>query len=147
MSLETVTGEQESVAVGCAQVTTAPQSPAVFVTEMFAGTPERVGAAPSSTVTVKEAVLVFPPASVAVYVTTVTPRGKLAPLAWLDERLAAPQLSVAVGAVQVEAAVQLVPVVETVRFAGIPAITGSSSSVTVKLKLACEEFPAASVAV
>ena len=77
-------------------------------------------------VTVKLQVVVFPAASFAVYVTVVTPTGKLAGASLV--KLVTPQLSVAVGAVQVMDGLQV-----TI-FAGQLLITGTVLSTTVTLK-------------
>ena len=75
---------------------------------MFDGTPLKTGATLSITVTVKLAVAgPFPAASVAVYVTVVTPTGKLAPDTKFDMKLVTPTASVAVGAVHVATAALL----------------------------------------
>ena len=58
-----------------------------------------------------------------------------------------PQLSVAVGAVQVWTAVQSSASLDNVMSEGIPAMTGSSSSVMVTVKLAAAMLPASSMAV
>ena len=50
-------------------------------------------------------VAVFPAASVDVYVTVVVPTGKESPGLWVDVSVCVPELSVAVGAVQVTVAV------------------------------------------
>jgi hypothetical protein len=79
------------------------------------------------TVTVKLQVVVFPATSFAVYVTVVvTPTGKLAGASFV--KLFTPQLSVAVGAVQVTDGLQV-----TI-FAGQLLITGTVLSTTVTLK-------------
>lgn len=57
---------QLSLAVGAVQVTTLPQVPAETVVTILLGIPEMVGRIPSVMVTVKEAVVTFPEASVAV---------------------------------------------------------------------------------
>ena len=57
---------QLSVDVGAVHVTAALQLPASLVWEMSAGVPEMVGFWSSTTITLKEAVEVFPERSVAV---------------------------------------------------------------------------------
>jgi len=61
--------------------------------------------------------------------------------------VATAQLSEAVGSVHVTTALQLPASLVCVMSAGVPEITGSSSSVTVMLKLDVVELPAASIAV
>ena len=57
---------QLSLEVGAIQLTMAPHWPGSLVTEMLAGTLEITGSSSSVTTTLKEAVAVFPAASVAV---------------------------------------------------------------------------------
>ena len=66
--------------------------------------------------------------STAVYVTVVTPREKVSPGLWLDVRVTTPELSLAVGNVHVTTAVTTPPSVDWIISAGIPRMTGSSSS-------------------
>ena len=63
------------------------------------------------------------------------PTANVAPGLWVDVKLVTAQLSVDVGSVQVTAALQLPASLVCVMSAGVPAIAGSSSSVTVTLKL------------
>lgn len=72
---------QLSLPVGGVHVTTAPQTPASTFCMISDGTPEIVGSISSTMVTVNELVAIFPFTSVAVYVTVVTPAGKVEPLA------------------------------------------------------------------
>ena len=106
-----------------------------------------VGFCVSFTVTVKLAVLVFPAASVAVYVTVVVPNANTEPEACVVVKVTPAQLSVAVGAVQVTVALQEPVVLPAVMFAGIPEITGAALSITVMICVAVVKLPAASVAV
>ena len=77
--------EQLSVAVA-SKVTNAVQVPAAVLAEMFDGQ-VIAGAWLSTTVTVKEHVAVFPPASVAVAVTVVAPKLKVEPEAGLYDNV------------------------------------------------------------
>ena len=65
-SAVTVALEQVSVAVTAAQLTVAPHWPRLLPVVMSAGTPTKVGASPSTIVTVKLDELMFPAGSVAV---------------------------------------------------------------------------------
>ena len=117
------------------------------MTAIFAGTFVITGSSISVTVTVKLAVSSFPWISVAVYVTVVSPTGKLAPGKWFEVNVSISQLSVASGAVQVTIAAQVPASELTAMFVGTFVISGSSVSVTVTLKLAVSSFPWISVAV
>ena len=75
------------------------------------------------------------------------PRAKLLPGAWLELIPAIPQLSPPEGAAQLAVPVQAPLLVFTVSPDGSPLSVGSSSSVTVIVKLALLLFPAPSVAV
>jgi len=74
------------------------------------------------------------------------PTANVSPGLWLEVRLATAQLSEAVGSTQVTDALQLPASLVWVMLAGVPEMTGSSSSVTVMLKLAVVVLPAASLA-
>ena len=75
------------------------------------------------------------------------PTGKASPLLCEDGKVSTAQLSDAVGAVHDTAAEQLPASLVCVISAGMPLMAGSSSSVTVTLKLLDVVLPAASVAV
>jgi hypothetical protein len=96
----TVAALQLSVAVGGVNVT-GIGNPLEETKDWFAGHAANVGAVVSFTVTVKLHVVsgLFALASLAVHVTVVTPNAKVEPLAGKQVTVAAPQLSVAVGAV------------------------------------------------
>jgi hypothetical protein len=135
-----------SLAVGAVQAAVAEQVPAAAGRVIAAGTLEIEGAWTSFTVTVKDAVELFPP-SVAVKVTVVVPTGKKEPLGMSGVTVALAQASVAVGEVQ-ETTAPHEPLLEpTTMFAGTPEITGAPPSTTVTVKIAEAEFPLVSVAV
>jgi hypothetical protein len=143
---------QLSLAVGAVHVAVLLQTvlPVPVLTLMLAGQPAITGTVLSATVTVKLQVLVLPAASVKVYVTGVTPTGKVAPgLCVLLTATVPGQLSVAVGAVQLAVWLQAVlPVpVATLMLEGQPAITGTVLSVTVTVKLQVLLLPARSIEV
>lgn len=106
-----------------------------------------VGLMLSVMVTVNELVAILPFTSVAVYITVVTPAGKVDPLVWLEVRDAMPQLSLAVGAVQVATLSQVPIAIFMVMLEGVPVMTGSSLSLTVMVNEPVAMLPAASVAV
>ena len=123
-----VTPLQLSLAVGGFQNTCCPQVPFEALTVIFAGQPVMVGGWLSITVTVKLAVEILLCISVAVYVTVVTPTGKISalpPPAALLANDSMPQLSEADGAVQVTNLEQLFASAFTVILAGILVITGN----------------------
>ena len=104
--------------------------------ELFALTTKLTGATivgfcVSITVTVKLAVLVFPAASVAVYVTVVVPSENTSPELCVLVIVTPAQLSVIVGVVQVAVALQFPVLLLMIRFAGIFVITGAKLSTTV----------------
>ena len=70
----------------------------------------------------------FPDPSVAVYVTVVVPIEKESPESWVDDKLAEPELSVAVGAVHVTEPVESPLSVLADWSLGQPLIDGDSSS-------------------
>ena len=74
------------------------------------------------------------------------PTSNVAPGLWVLVTVA-PQLSVAVGAVHVTAALHTPASLLTVMSAGVPEKTGSSPSVTVMSKLSVVSLPSASFAV
>ena len=74
------------------------------------------------------------------------PTPKVAPLVCVEVKLATPQLSADVGAVQEAAAPQTPMSFDRLMSAGMPAMVGFSPSVTVTVKEAVVVFPAASVA-
>ena len=100
----------------------------------------------STTVTVKLAVAAFPAVSMAVYVTVVTPGGKLAPDATVEVKLATATLSEAVGEDHVA---MVAPPGDgvSVMLTGTFAIAGGTLSTTVTAKLVVDVLPAASRAV
>ena len=63
------------------------------------------------------------------------PTANVAPGLWVDVKLVTAQLSVDVGSVQVTAALQLPASLVCVMSAGVSAMAGASSSVTVMSKL------------
>lgn len=134
-----VTVPQLSVAVGAVQGTDAWHNPLAGAT-MLEGHPVITGFVLSDTVTVKEHRDVFPEASVAVYVTVVTPMGNVAPGTLLLVNVEREQLSVAVGAVQLTAASQAVFAKMDI-LEGHPVITGSILSFTVTVKEQFAVFP------
>lgn len=88
----------------------------------------------------------LPASVVAVYVTTVVPKGKAAPDVCVEARVAE-QPPLTVGAVHVATALQEVPTTWRVILAGQPTITGLPDSSTTTLNVHNDEFPAWSVAV
>ena len=139
--------EQLSEAVGAVQETMASHSPASLDTAMSAGVSAMAGSSSSVTVTVKEADVLLPAASVAVYVTVVLPTAKEAPLLWLDVNVVTPQLSAAVGAVQETRAAQSPASLLWEMSIGMPEMLGFSSSVMVMSKEVDVLLPQSSVAV
>ena len=95
----------------------------------------------------KLAVVVFPAASVAVYVTVVVPKANTDPELCELVNVTPEQLSVAVGAVHVAIPLQEPIVLPIVMFAGKAVITGALLSTTVIICVAVAVLPAASVAV
>ena len=79
-------------------------------------------------VTLKEHVSVFPVGSVDVYVTVVVPMGKVLPGVWDGDSVWLPELSVAVGSVQVTFAVAAPGSVDPNWSPGHPGIVGLSLS-------------------
>ena len=79
--------------------------------------------------------------SVAVYVTVVVPTANVAPGACVEVNEATSQLSEDVGASHVTTAEQLPASAVWVMSAGVPAIAGASSSVTVMSKLVVTMLP------
>ena len=75
------------------------------------------------------------------------PTGKSSIGSWFEENEAMPQLSSAVGVVQLTSAEQLPMSLDTVMSAGMPSMLGASLSATVTVKEEEVELPAASVAV
>jgi hypothetical protein len=138
---------QLSLAVGAVQVTTLLQLPAAAVVTIFEGIPLMVGLILSLMVTVKEAVVICPAASVAVYVTVVVPTGKVAPLVWVEVNELTLQLSPAVGAVQVTTLPQVPAVTFCVMFEGIPLMVGKILSTMVTVNEPVAVLPDGSVAV
>ena len=138
---------QLSLAEGAGQLTTAEQLPASLDWLTLDGIPEITGASSSVTVTAKLAEVELPAASMAVYVTVVVPTAKASPIWWVDVKLSTPQLSLAVGAVQLTTALHAPASAVWVMLAGIPEMTGTSTSFTVTVKLPVVWLPAASVAV
>jgi len=112
-----------SVAVGAVQFTVAWQDASAFTTIGEAGHPLIAGAEVSTMVTLNEQVDVFPKSSVAVYCTVVTPLGKLLPEVCVLVNVTLPQLSVAVGGVQVTG-VEQVAFADLTILPGQPVITG-----------------------
>ena len=137
---------QLSVAAGSLQATTAEQRPTSVDTRMSSiwGI---AGASLSSTVIVKSEIVTFPASSTAVKVTVVDPTGNWLPLSESDVKLCTPQLSVDSGAIHVYVAPHWPASLDNVVSAGVLEMIGSSSSVTVTVKLASVEFPESSIAV
>ena len=75
------------------------------------------------------------------------PTAKVSPLLWVEVKVETAQLSAAVGSVQLTAAEQLPASLVCVMSAGMPLMVGSSSSVTVTLKVDEVVLPWMSVAV
>ncbi len=142
-------GVQLSVAVGSVHDTAAVHWPVVVVRVMSAGQPVMTGFWVSFTVTVKLQVeLPLPEASVATYVTVVVPTGNVEPGVCDFVQVMLPdavQLSVAVGSVQVTAALHRLLSFAWVMLAGQSESTGASVSVMVTVKLQEAVFPEASV--
>jgi len=136
-----------SLALGSAQVTSAPQSPAEFSTIKSSGKPDIVGLSVSRTVTVKKLLDEFPELSKAVYVTIVEPTEKTLPGLWSTSRVKEPQFSETMGSVQLAAALQVPLAVSTDKSIGMPEMIGSSVSITVIVNDTDVELPASSVAV
>jgi hypothetical protein len=137
--------EQLSVAVGAVQVAIALQD-ALADNVILLGHPVITGLLLSTTTMLNVHVDVLPEPSVAVYVTGVVPIENSDPDVWLLLRLESEQLSVAVGAVQVAAALHD-PFADKVMVAGHPVITGLVLSITITLNVQVAVFPEASVAV
>jgi hypothetical protein len=134
---------QLSLATGAAHNTTALHDPGVLLTEILAGQEVNTGTWLSVTVTVKEHVETFPPASVAANETFVTPIGKADPDGnpAVCVNVIPGQLSLAAGATHVTMAEQLPGVLFTEMFAGHELNTGNWLSVTVTVKVHTDEFP------
>ena len=75
------------------------------------------------------------------------PTAKLSPLSCVDVKLVTPQLSEDVGAVHEAMALQSPASLDRVMSAGMPAMAGASSSVTVTVKLEELLLPWMSIAV
>jgi len=90
---------QLSVAVGAVQFTVAWQE-AFAGTVIFEGHPATTGVLVSVTMTLNVQVEILPAPSVAVYFTCVVPNEKVLPGAWVVTSVTVPQLSDAVGGVQ-----------------------------------------------
>src|SRR5687768_1849594 len=113
---------------------------------MFEGHPVITGSVLSSTITLNEQVEIFPPASVAVYVTTVVPKSKTVPGFFVLAKVVPEQLSDTPGVVQFTMARHDASAV-TVMFEGHPVSVGLVLSRTKTLNEQVDVFPAASVAV
>jgi hypothetical protein len=113
---------------------------------MFEGQLVITGLVVSTTVTLNVQVDVFPVPSVAVYVTGVVPNANELPDARVAVNVGLPQLSDAIGAIQVPIALQVESAL-SVMFEGHPLITGLVVSTTVTLNEQVDTLPAASVAV
>jgi hypothetical protein len=122
---------QLSVAVGAVQDTVVPHVVTPLVTVILAGMPAMMGFWLSTTVTVKDPVVVLLLLSRAVYVTVVTPLGKELPGAALEVKLMIPQASAAVGTVQETGAAHVPVTALTVMLAGILVNVGTMASTTV----------------
>jgi len=144
MSEASVASVQLSVAVGAVQVATPSQLPASLAWVMSAGMPAMTGSSLSVTVTSKDIVELLPLASVAVYVTVVTPTLKVEPLAMSGVNVPVAQLSLTAGSVQVTTAEQLVASLFWL-MSVFWAMSGASSSVTVTVKEEVVTLLAASV--
>jgi hypothetical protein len=107
---------------------------------MFEGHPVMTGAVTSLTITLNVQVDALPDPSVKVYVTGVVPFEKTSPGLWFLEVLTAPQLSVAVGAVQLTEAWHD-EFADTVISDGQFEITGLVTSLTITLNAQVDEFP------
>ena len=107
---------------------------------MSAGVSEITGASSSVSVTVKVEVVVLPAMSVAVNVTVVVPTANVSPLEWVLVKVAE-QLSLAVGSVQVTAALQVPAAADCVMLAGVPLKVGAMLSCTVTVKVTVAELP------
>ena len=136
---------QLSVAVAVKVTTAWPDCGGVSTIVMFAGH-VATGASASLTVTVNEHCAVFDEASVAVHVTVVTPRAKVAPDAGEHDTVAPGQLSEAVGVVKFTTAEHCPAAVVVVMFAG-HVIVGFWLSTIVTVKVHCPVLLLASVAV
>jgi hypothetical protein len=145
----TTTPGQLSVAPGAAQLTTAEQTPGDVLVFIVAGHDVNTGNWLSITVTVNEQVAVFPPASEATNVTTVTPIGNADPfgnpVVWLITKPG--QLSIAVGAIHPAMALHKPILLFNTIFTGHEVNTGTSLSFTVTVNEQSVIFPLASVAV
>src|SRR5687768_11259149 len=113
---------------------------------MLAGHPTITGFVLSLTMTLKLQVAVFPEPSMAIYVTSVVPIGKVLPGAFVLVNVEREQLSEAVGGVQVATASQD-PFAVSRTLDGQPVIVGVILSFTVTVNEQVEIFPVASVAV
>jgi hypothetical protein len=159
---ETVGVPQLSDAVGAVQLAIAQLL--VVVKLIFVGQLVKVGGVASVshgsvlvTVTVKEQVAELPFASVALYETVVVPTGKHEPIPKPDvgevvkDTVGVPQLSDAVGAVQLAIAqllvvVKLIFVGQLVKVGGVASVSHGSVLVTVTVKEQVAELPLVSVA-
>ena len=122
---------QLSVAVGAFQFTTALQEEVLVPTVMFEGQPEKTGLVLSVTVMVNEHVSVLPLPSLAVYVMVCTPTANNEPGSGsVLVTVGVPQLSVAVGAVQLTTAPQEEGSVGNEILEGHPTKTGFILSTT-----------------
>ena len=119
---------QLSVAVGSSQVIKASQDPGSLSTMMFAGPLMISGSSSSTTVTTNICSFTFPLTSVTVHVTIVSPTENQSPELWLTTSDAMPQLSVKVGASQLNVAAHSPSNAEIETLPGKPSITGSSVS-------------------
>ena len=135
------------VALGVAKVTTVPVAPAAAVTFVFAGQDDSVNTVLTgvgNTVTVDQAVVVLPHASVASQVrVTEYPAGHGPPVVTSENTITgAPHASFAEGVPNTGTAGQVMVV-----FAGTDVNTGAVLSTIVKVALSDDDWPQASVAV
>lgn len=140
---------QLSLAVGATQFTVCPHVPGTIVSTILAGHPLSTGNSASATVMLNEQVEVFPVMSVAVYVITVTPIGKVDPLtrpAVCVSVINPGQLSEATGGDQDTTAEQNPGVLFTFILDGQLVNAGASLSDTVTVNEQVAVLPLASVA-
>ena len=90
--------------------------------------------------TVNDEVAAFEYESVAVYLTTVSPIGKVSPGSWFDVSVTEPELSLAVGDVQVTTAVAKVSSVFCSISDSVSEMTGISLSVIQRIKNTIEMY-------
>jgi hypothetical protein len=139
------TTEELSEMIGGVQVTTALQTFST-VTVTSPGQAWNTGAVLSSTMTLNWQVLWFKLASLNVYVTSVSPMGKISPGLWFEVEVIAEQ-SVADGRVHDTVATPFSFAIAEIGDEGHEVMAGGAESTTDTLKMHVDEFPWASVAV